>query len=53
MTARDLMKALETCDLDKEVGIVISIIKNEDEAYVIVLKPIEEILEREDHIALK
>lgn len=51
MTARDLIKALEVCDLDKEVSVIISISKDE-ESYVIMARPIHEVVEREEMIGI-
>lgn len=51
MTARDLIKALEVCDLDKQVSVILTITK-EEETYLIVARPIHEVVEREDMIGI-
>jgi hypothetical protein len=53
MTARDLIKTLECCDLDKEVAILISIVEETEEGYGVILKEIETVVENEGIIAIK
>lgn len=53
MTARDLIKMLECCDLDKEVAILMSIISETEEGYGVILKEIETVVENDEVIAIK
>lgn len=53
MTARELIAHLSTCDLDKEVTIVISIIGEGEAGYDLILREIKGVIENEGMIGIQ
>lgn len=53
MTARELIKNLEACDLDKTVSIVVSIIAETEDSYGVLLREIQEVIENEEVIGIQ
>lgn len=52
MTARELIKALESCDIDKPVSILVSIIGENDDGYNVLLREIRDVVEEDQVIGL-
>lgn len=54
MTARELIAQLETCDLDKEVAIIMSVtFEDQDDVVRIIFKEIRDVIEEEKIIGLQ
>lgn len=53
MTVRELIKELETCDLDKDAAIVLSFVGETEEGYNFILRNIIKIIENEDVVAIQ
>ncbi len=53
MTARELIKRLEACDIDKEVAIVMSIVSETDEDYAVLLREIHEVIDNATVIGIQ
>lgn len=52
MTGRELIKQLESCDLDKEVYLVISVISEGDEQLGIVVRDLKYVSEEDKMIGI-
>ena len=53
MTARELLTALEACDLDKEVTILISIAGETENGYAVIMREIVEVTEKEEFVIIQ
>ena len=53
MTARELIKRLETCDLDKEVAIIMSIMVDDPDQVRILFKEIRDVIEEASIIGIQ
>lgn len=53
MTARELIKSLEGCDLDKEVTILISIIEETEDGYGVIMRELVQVSEKDDFVVLQ
>lgn len=52
MSARELIKHLEGCDLDKDVCVVVSLIGETDSGYNVLLREIKDVVEQKDVIGI-
>ncbi len=53
MTARELIKYLESCDLDKDVAVIMSIVSENEEEFGVLLREVKDVIENEDIIGIQ
>lgn len=53
MTARDLIKLLETCDLDKKLALVVSVISEDSSSMNLLLREVSNIVEQPELIVIQ
>lgn len=53
MTGRDLVKALEACDLDKQVAIIVEYLGENEEGMGVLLRDITKIIENKEVIGIE
>lgn len=53
MTARELIKFLEGCNLDKDVTILISILDESETGYGVMMREVVNVLEKEDFVIIQ
>lgn len=53
MTARELIKHLEACDIDKEVTVLVSVTSETEDEYQVLLREVLDVIENSDVVTIR
>lgn len=53
MTVRELIKALEACDIDKDITILVSVTSEDENGYNVLLRQVIDVIENIDVVTIR